>query len=57
MSTDRTVPASVEPAKHKYGATISGWGEALRLLGVLLVGVIIWLIPPPSGSNPERGTF
>ncbi len=53
MSTDRTVPASVEPAKHKHGATISGWGEALRLLGVLLVGVIIWLVPPPSGVEPR----
>ncbi len=53
MSTDRTVPASVEPAKHKQGATISGWGEALRLLGVLLVGVIIWLVPPPSGVEPR----
>ena len=53
MSTESTVPASIKPAKHKHRATISGWDEALRLLGVLLVAVIIWLIPPPSGVEPK----
>jgi divalent anion:Na+ symporter, DASS family len=53
MRTESTVPASVEPTTHKHRATISGWGEALRLLGVLLVGVTIWLIPPPSGVEPK----
>ena len=47
------VPTSTQPVKAKHAATISGWDEALRLLGVLLVGIIIWLIPSPAGVEPR----
>ena len=47
------VPTSTQPVKAKHAATISGWDEALRLLGVLLVGIIIWLIPAPAGVEPR----
>jgi DASS family divalent anion:Na+ symporter len=47
------VPTSTQPVKGKHAATISGWDEALRLLGVCVVGAIIWLIPPPGGVEPR----
>jgi divalent anion:Na+ symporter, DASS family len=46
-------PTSAQSAKAKHAATISGWDEALRLLGVLVVGTIIWLIPPPGTVEPR----
>jgi DASS family divalent anion:Na+ symporter len=46
-------PTSAQSTKVKHAATISGWDEALRLLGVLAVGTIIWLIPPPGGVEPR----
>jgi len=47
------VPTSARSVKAKHAATISGWDEAFRLLGVFVVGVIIWLIPPPGGVEPK----
>jgi Sodium:sulfate symporter transmembrane region len=49
MNQQSGTAASVQPVKAKHSATISGWSEALGLSGVLLVGIIIWLIPPPAG--------
>jgi divalent anion:Na+ symporter, DASS family len=39
--------------KSKHSATISSWGEAIGLLSVLIVGTLIWFIPPPAGVQPK----
>jgi divalent anion:Na+ symporter, DASS family len=43
------VRSSTQAVKAKHAATISGWDEVLRFLGVLIIGIIIWFIPPPGG--------
>jgi DASS family divalent anion:Na+ symporter len=48
-----SAPTPAGPVKAKHAATISGWDEALRFLFVLVVGVVIWLIPPPGGVQPR----
>jgi hypothetical protein len=35
-------PSSTQAVKAKHASTISGWEEAFRLLGVLIVGTVIW---------------
>jgi len=42
MKPPSSAPPPTESAKGKHAATISGWDEALRFLGVLVVGIVIW---------------
>jgi divalent anion:Na+ symporter, DASS family len=57
LEVNRKRPASVPVAtpvtKSKHSATISSWGEAIGLLSVLIVGTLIWFIPPPAGVQPK----
>jgi di/tricarboxylate transporter len=48
-----SVPVAAPVAKSKHSATISSWSEAIGLLSVLIVGSIIWFIPPPAGVQPK----
>ena len=48
-----SVSAAAPVVKSKHSATISSWGEAIGLLSVLIVGTIIWFIPPPAGVQPK----